>query len=416
MNKPPLPKLNLSRVRILLGLTLVAILMFVFGYYLGNQGYGASIEGGGNVIISREIPPGYQDVDFAQFWQVWDALESEYFDKDKIDSRQMVYGAISGMVSALGDPYTVFLPPSDNKIFQEDLNGNFEGVGIQIGFRGSSLAVIAPLPDTPAEVAGIKAGDYITGIIDEGKDLERNTIGITLPEAVQAIRGPSGSTVTLVLSRDGVDEAIRVDVVRKSIDVPSVILDYVEGEDGNTVAHIQVLKFGAETLDEWNKAVRDVLKSNASGVVLDLRNNPGGFLQGAVDLASEFTENGTVIVIEEMANGEKANFESDRIPKLAGYDVVLLVNQGSASASEILAGALSEVMGYKLIGETTFGKGTIQQPKQLENGSGLHITTSRWLTPLGNWINDTGLEPDVTVEDDDETVEDEQLLEAIKAL
>lgn len=412
MQLPAFPKITLKNLRKSLLIFLVIVISFAGGYLVATKGYRASVEGN-NVTISREIPQDKQDLDFALFWRVWDTLENSYFDKSKLDSREMVYGAIRGMVSAVGDPYTVFLPPSENKVVQEDLQGTFEGVGIQIGFKGTRLAVIAPLPESPAEEAGVRAGDLIIGIKDENKGIDRGTANITIPEAVEAIRGPAGSTVTLTLLREGRDEAFEVDVVRESIDVPSIIVNYV-GEDEN-IAHVRLLKFSAETMDEWNETVREILKRpGVDGIIVDLRNNPGGFLQQSVDIAAEFFESGKVVVIEETANGDTTEFITDRFGRLQSAPVVVLVNEGSASASEILAGALRDQIDAPLIGGSTFGKGTIQEPRQLENGAGLHITTARWLTPNGTWVNETGLEPDIIIEDDPETSEDEQLQRAIE--
>ena len=410
-----LPKISLLRLRKYVFVLLALVLVFAGGYTLGREGYKAQFINISEVQISRQIPPGKENIDFGLFWRVWDTLGAEYFDKTKLNASNMVYGAIQGMVASIGDPYTVFLSPSENKVVQEDLQGHFDGVGIQIGFKGTQLAVIAPLPESPAEKAGIKAGDYIIGIKDEQKGIDRGTQGITLPEAVEAIRGPKGSTITLALLRDGSDSPLIIDVVRDSINVPSVIFA-LEGE-GEDIAHIKLLKFVEETNGEWEKAVREILKNpNIKGIVLDLRNNPGGFLHGSVDIAGEFVKRGTLIVSEEPASGNKNRFETDRHPRLADYPLVILVNEGSASASEILAGALREQADITIIGETTFGKGTIQEPRQLEDGVGLHITTAKWLTPKGNWVNEEGIEPDVTVEDDPETTEDEQLIEAIRVL
>ncbi len=307
------------------------------------------------------------------------------------------------------------MPPSENRIVQEDLKGSFEGVGIQIGFRGNQLAVVSPLPDSPAEKAGVLAGDYIIGIKDELKEMDRGTAGITLPEAVQAIRGPAGSVVTLTLLRNESEEPIIVDIVRISIDIPSLILGFVGPNE--SIAHIKLLKFGGETKAEWEKTVRDILKKrNLVGIVLDVRNNPGGYLQGAVDIASEFLQNGSVVVIEEKSDGEKDEFKVERIGRFPNTPVVVLINKGSASASEILAGALRDAKGTRLVGELSFGKGTIQEPQQIENGAGLHITVARWLTPSGFWVNEGGLEPDVKLENNSETTEDEQLQEAIRLL
>jgi carboxyl-terminal processing protease len=410
-----MPKLTYSILRKTIIATIAASLIFSGGYYLGrNELVVGSVNGYPNVTINRETPPHLEDLDFALFWKVWDTLDAKYYDKDKLVHSNMVYGAIRGMVAAVEDPYTVFLPPAENKVVQEDLQGNFEGVGIQIGFRGNQLAVIAPLPGSPAERQGIRAGDYIVGIKDENKDIERGTVGITLPEAVQAIRGQRGTKISLTLLRDGVDEPIVVDIIRESINVPSIVVEYVG--DGR-VAHLKVLKFGGETLGEWNKAVTDILLSReVTGIIVDVRNNPGGYLQGAVDLATDFLDLGTVVVVEEMGSGYREEFKTKSSPRLSSYDTVVLINGGSASASEIFAGALRDKRNIKLVGEYTFGKGTIQEPQQLNGGSGLHITIARWLTPAGFWVNDGGLKPDVEIENDQETEEDEQLIEAVKLL
>jgi carboxyl-terminal processing protease len=410
-----LPKVNIVRLRKILLIIFVSIIVFVAGYYIGSNGYSQRSDVYIKANVDKNLPSNKKEVDFGLFWRVWDTLETQYFDKSKLDPSAMVYGAIQGMVSAVGDPYTVYLPPQENKVVQEDLKGSFQGVGIQIGFRGTQLAVIAPLPDTPADEAGIRAGDYIIGIKDEAKEVDTSTNGMSLPDAVELIRGPEGTIVTLALIREGEDAPIIVDVERREINVPSVLLSW-EGENKD-IAHIRLLKFAGETEGEWEEVVRDVLKSNKlNGIVLDLRNNPGGYLQGAVDIAGEFLPNGTLVVIEDTANKSKREFKTAKIPRLADVPLVLLVNKGSASASEILAGALRDQSGIKLVGVTTFGKGTIQEPQQFEDGTGLHITTARWITPSEFWVNEVGLEPDINVEDNLETDEDEQLQDAIKNL
>jgi carboxyl-terminal processing protease len=408
-------KLSMPKIR-LLGLrrTLIAIIIaggiFSFGYILGGKGYQASIEkeDSYNVSISRELPAERKDLEFSLFWRVWETLETKYFDKDKLIPSKMIYGAV-------GDPYTVFLPPSENKVVQEDLQGSFEGVGIQIGFKGTQLAVISPLPDSPAEKAGAKAGDFIIGIRDEGKGIDRGTGGISLPEAVQAIRGPAGSTVTLTLLREDSVEPIEIDIIRASIEVPSVTLSFV-GENEN-IAHVKILKFSGETLDEWEEVVIELLiNPEVAGIIMDVRNNPGGFLQGAIDLASEFLDTGALVVIEESSDGGFEEFKVERIGRFKNQKVVILINGGSASASEIFAGALRDNEKIQLVGQTTFGKGTIQEPQQVDNGAGLHVTIARWLTPLSFWVDEGGLVPDYEVEDNLDTEEDEQLEAAIDFL
>ena len=415
INLPAAPKINLPKVRKIILVVLLALFLFGSGWAVGAAGFKASLTKFPKVTISRTLPPDKQNLDFSLFWRVWDTLSAKYFDKSLLNPGKMVYGAISGMVSAIGDPYTVFLPPEENKRVQEDLNGSLEGVGIQIGYRGTQLVVVAPLPDSPAEKAGVKAGDFIIGIKDEAKDIDQGTSGMSVQEAVALIRGRAGTKVTLTLLREATPEPVVVELTRAKIEVPTLITSYV-GE-GESVAHVRLLKFGGETEGEWNKAVREILrKEGVKGIVLDLRNNPGGYLQGAVDVASEFLKTGTVVVTEERGDGTKNEFEVERLGLLINMPTVVLINEGSASASEILAGALRDVRKVTLVGQKTFGKGTIQEPIEMEGGSGLHITIARWLTPNGTWVNEKGLEPDVNIEDDTNTPEDEQLDKAIELL
>lgn len=413
--KIKLPKISFFKARKVIFYFLLFLGFFSGGYIFGSKGYRINFNKKSVINISREAPSGYENVDFLLFWKVWDILEKNYFDKTKINYSEMVYGAINGMVSALGDPYTAFLPPNENKIVGEDLSGAFEGIGIQLGYKGTQLSVIAPLPNTPADKAGVKAGDFIIAIKDESKKIEVGTVGMTLNDAVKLIRGPAGTKVTLTLLRDESSDPIETDIVRAKVDVPTLILSFV-GEN-EEIVHIKLLKFGAETLDEWQKSVRQILKKeSAKAVILDLRGNPGGYMDGAVDIAAEFVDNNSTIVIEEKSNGVRKEYRTDRIGLFTKIPFVVLVNKGSASASEILAGALREIRKVEIVGENTFGKGTIQEPIQLEYGAGLHITVAKWLTPSGLWVNEKGIEPDVKIEDDSQTSEDEQLLKAIEIL
>lgn len=400
---------------IILG-SILLLIVFSIGWGLGYKGYKASIARFPQVNLTREVPVDKKNLDFNLFWRVWDTVSSKYYDKNKIIPSEMVYGAIKGMVSAIGDPYTVYLPPNENKIVQEDLSGSFEGVGIQIGFKGNQLVVIAPLPGSPAEKAGIKAGDFIIGIKDEMRKIDRSTVGITLPEAVQVIRGKSGSKVTLTLLREGQEEPIVVDIIRRTIDVPSITKEYL---DDGRVVHIKILKFSRETLDEWEKVVTEIVaEKDLQGVILDVRNNPGGFLDDAVEIASDFLNTGDVVVVEVQSGGGRNEYRAQKIGRLKNLRTVVLINEGSASASEILAGALRDDKKIKLVGETTFGKGTIQEPIEIDGNGGLHVTIAKWLTPSGFWVNEVGLKPDLEVKDNPDTSQDEQLekgLEIIKS-
>lgn len=414
-----LPKIHFSFARNIIVVVFLISISFSFGYVYGYNGFVTRVNKLPNVTISRVNPPDKQDLDFSLFWRVWDTLSNKYYDKTKLMPSQMVYGAIRGMVSALGDPYTIYLPPEENKVVQADLNGSFEGVGIQIGFKGTQLAVIAPLPESPAEKAGVKAGDLIVGIKDSKKAIEMSTSGMTLPEAVQLIRGDAGTTVTLTLVRDGVNEPVTVDIVRKSINVPSVAVDYVESPENSSdvVAHLRLLKFSGDTPQEWNDKVAEILKKqNLDGIILDVRNNPGGYLDDAITFASDFLEIGDTVVKEEGSGGINQEYKVQKLGRLRSEKLVILVNAGSASASEILAGALKDNKRARVIGDKTFGKGTVQEAMTLEGDGGLHVTIAKWLTPNGTWVNGTGLVPDVEVKDDPNTSTDEQLQKALELL
>ena len=395
---------------------LIASFTFFGGYFLGRKDFKVSFRDSDGFKLSREVPSD-RSVEFSLFWKVWDILDKKYFDKTKLVPSKMVYGAIKGMVSAIDDPYTIFLPPSENKLVQEDLSGNFDGVGIQIGFIGTQLAVIAPLPGSPAEKAGVKAGDFIIGIKDEIKNIDTGTVGISLPDAVQIIRGEKGTKVILKLLREGIKEPFDVEIIRENISVPSMIIEYptYTGLKEKSVAHLKLIKFSKETTSEWEEKVIELLKNDSlEGIILDLRNNPGGYLDVAVNIASDFLDNGKLVVVEEVGDGTREEYRVQKLPRLKNYKLVVLINRGSASASEILAGALRDGKRAKLVGESSFGKGTIQEPQQVDGGAGLHITIAKWLTPSGIWVNEKGLEPDIEVEDNPDTLDDEQLQKAFE--
>jgi len=395
-------KTRLAQIRFLFFCLFLIFISGFFGYKLGR----------GEINFLQKKSPGLEvnfsnpkDLDFSLFWDVWQRLEESFLDKKALNSQNMYWGAIKGMVDSLGDPYTVFLPPSDNKQAKEDLSGEFEGVGIQLGYKDSQLSVIAPLKGTPAYAAGIKAGDLILKIDD------KETTNVTLPEAVRLIRGPKGTKVKLTLIHEGEKEPYETVIVRDKITVPSVELEFVDN-----VAHLKLTRFGDKTGEEWEKAVDKILeKSRVKGVILDLRDNPGGYLSGAIFITSEFLDKG-VVVQQEGASGIKETFSVNRQGKLTKIKLVVLVNEGSASASEIVAGALQDYGRAKVLGVKTFGKGTIQEAQDLKDGAGLHVTTARWLLPKGRSIAEEGITPDIEVKDEPKTEVDEQLEKAIKLI
>ncbi|MDQ3008096.1 MAG: S41 family peptidase [bacterium] len=367
-------------------------------------------------VTNIEQPTEYQDVSFSTFWEVWGNLERDYLYPDKIQPSVMVDGATSGLTSSLGDPYTVYLPPVQNQRSGERLAGAFYGVGIELGYIENVLAVIAPLPDSPAQRAGIQASDLILRVKDEKKDLDEETTGWSLDQAVNNIRGERGTSVTLTLFRESSPgEPIEVTMQRDEIITKTVELNFVEHQ-GKRVAHIKLSGFGERTEDEWNQAVAQVLtqKNQINGIILDMRNNPGGFFDGAIDIASDFIEDGTVVT--QKGKVTQQDFTAQGRARLASIPLEVLVNRGSASASEIVAGALRDQLGAKLIGEKTFGKGTVQDRRELSNGGGLHVTIAQWLLPKGASIQDEGIPVDVEVQDDLETEADEVLNRAIEEL
>ncbi|KKR72136.1 MAG: Carboxyl-terminal protease [Candidatus Roizmanbacteria bacterium GW2011_GWB1_40_7] len=398
------------------------------GYWLGTHEVDVSWEGySPQASVVNTTAPENRDVDFSLFWDVWDRLEQNYIDDEKIDPEKMVYGAIKGMTASLGDPYTVFLPPEDNEKAREDLQGEFDGIGAQLGMKDERIVVIAPLKGMPAEKAGIKSGDFIIQV--DGVD----TFGWTVPEAVEKIRGPKGEKVTLSVFRDGLEAPVDIEVIRDTIEVPTVETEYAdtiaqgtpEQEPANFkdgVAIIRLHQFGEQTNHQWDVAVNEIIKTcNAGtvaceGVILDVRNNPGGFLDGSVYVASEFLKDG-LVVTQEHSSGQSLEYTVNRKGRLLTQPLAVLINRGSASASEIVAGALKVRGRATIVGETSFGKGSVQERIELPHDAGLHVTTAKWILPDGSWINEVGVSPDIEVVDDPTTADvDEQLDKAIEVL
>lgn len=394
---------------------LIAVLIFIGGFRLGQALQINLRTSPPTVKFVNQTPPKEVTVDFKLFWDTWTLLNQQYFDKGALDPQKMFYGAIQGMVAGVGDPYTVFLPPSQQKSSKEDLGGAFDGVGIELGFnKDKQLVVIAPLSGTPADKAGILAGDVIVKI--EGKE----ATALSVPDAVKLIRGQRGTSVTLTIFRSGENNTRDIKITRDTIIVKSVEVQYMDSPEKKKIAVIKLSRFGERTNAEWNSAISEILSKNVLGVVLDVRNNPGGLLDGAVYIASEFLKEG-IVVVQENNNGSKVPFAVNRSAKIPQTPLVVLINKGSASASEIVAGALQDRHRAKLVGEGSFGKGTIQEAEDLPGNTGIHITIARWLTPNGRWVNDLGgLKPDIEVKIDPEQrknpADDPQLKKALEIL
>ncbi|MES2214169.1 MAG: S41 family peptidase [Patescibacteria group bacterium] len=374
-----------------IGIALVAVVLFFAGYHLGESHAVATGPLRGVTNITEGEPSG---VDFAPFWRAWNVLNDKYVatatTTKLVTDQDKVWGAIEGLTSSLGDPYTVFFPPKEAELFASDIRGNFEGVGMEVVAQDGALTVVAPIKGSPAERAGILPRDRVLKIDDH------DTAGLATDEAVDFIRGPKGTSVTFVIARAGRKEAFEVKVVRDTIDIPTIATK----EMGNGIFKIDLYSFSATSPNLFRGALREFVQSGDNKLILDLRGNPGGYLDAAIDMASWFLPSGKVIVRESFGNGKE-----ETVYRSKGYNVftdqlkfVILVDQGSASAAEILAGALSEQGRATLVGQKTFGKGSVQELVDITPTTSLKVTVARWLTPNGLSISKQGIEPEIKIE------------------
>ena len=389
----------------------VSSLIFSSGYYAGRSK--ATVEN--SVAIENKTFGQPASVDFAPFWKAWNILNEKYVPSgtstEVAANEDRVWGAIEGLAASLGDPYTVFLPPQESERFASDIRGNFEGVGMEVISQNGLLNVVSPLKGSPAERAGLLPKDIILRINGEPAS------DLTTEEAVSKIRGPKGTTVTFSIAREGRQEAFEVKVVRDTIDIPTIATRQLPGG----IFKIDLYSFSATSPNLFRGALREFVQSGSDKLILDLRGNPGGYLEAAIDMASWFLPSGKVVVRENFGgNKEEVVYRS------RGYDVftddlefVILVDRGSASASEILAGALREHEEAILVGETTFGKGSVQELVDITPETSLKVTVARWFTPNGKSISNAGVVPDHQVkrtEEDYRAGRDPQLDKAIEIL
>jgi len=410
-----------KKVIIILLVAFSVLLAFVLGVTLGYQGR-PEVAQITDLLNKEENLPA--KVDFAPFWKAWQLIDDKFVDANATTSseasasatstdriQKRVWGSISGLVDSLDDPYTTFLPPVENKMFNEEISGNFGGVGMEVGSREGVLTVIAPLKNTPADKAGIKAGDKIMGI--DGKVVARMPVS----EAIALIRGEVGTKVTIKIFRGDKNEPHEFVLIRAQINVPTIETKVLPGK----VFLIKYYNFGGTSAELFRGALREFVDSNSDKLIIDLRGNPGGYLDAAVDTASWFLPIGKVVAIEERGADQEKKFYRSR-----GYDIftdklklVILIDGGSASASEILAGALREHGKATLVGEKTFGKGSVQELISVTPDTSLKVTVARWLTPNGISISHNGLDPDVEVKEEQEnkdTAKDKQIVKAIEVL
>ena len=379
-NKQPLLGIGLA--------ILLATATFFSGLHIGTD---SKLEANLFSLFSRPIQAD-DTVDLQEFWKVWKLLDEKYVDSANStkSSQDKVYGAIDGLVRSYGDPYTIYMPPEQSNAFEEDISGNFSGVGMEVGIRDAIITVIAPLPGSPAEKAGLIPGDSIIKI--NGTSTE----GMTIDEAVKNIRGEKGTEVILSIFRKGETEFHEIKVVRDTIAIPTS-----KTQIKDDVFIISLYSFNALSEAEMQNSLREFVKSKKKKLIIDLRGNPGGYLQSAVSIASYFLPTGKIVVREQYSGDKAEDVYRSSGKELGAFKpekLAILIDNGSASAAEILAGALQEHKVATLIGSQTFGKGSVQELIKLDDGSSLKVTIARWLTPNGISISKAGLTPDIIVE------------------
>lgn len=381
--------------------TSLLIIFFVFALFFGGVGF----------LLGQEYRTSNAQApfDLSLLQQVYQTLDEEYLFQDNIDRQTLEYGAIKGFVASLGDPYTYFMDPEENQEFNEIIEGSFQGIGAEVAVgNDGEILIVAPLEGTPAKKAGLLPQDVVVQIDNV------STLGMTLDEAITRIRGKKGTTVTLSIKRESLDEPIKVSIIRDVIPIPTLEWELRENRE---IAYVQIFNFSDGLSEEFASAAGRILTSGASKIIIDLRGNPGGLLDEAIKVGGWFIERGETITSERAGNGQTTDYTSKGNAKLKGFPVAVLINQGSASASEILAGALKVKNNALLIGEQTFGKGTVQILKPFPDKSSLRFTTSQWLLPSGQSINEEGLAPDILVPQGSTNAdEDPQLQRAIEAL
>lgn len=357
----------------------------------GNSSFGSAFLAEESAEIESN-----ENLNMDLFWDVWNTVEENYVDSDVVSAQDQVYGAISGMVNALGDPYSVFMNPEETTQFQSSLDGELQGIGAELTVEEGKLIIVSPLKDSPAEEIGLLPGDHIYMVLDPETQEWISTSELTLWEAIMMIRGEPGTEVSLRILREELEEPVEYTIVRKQIDVPSVELTFVE-QEGVKLAHLSIYQFGDDTYAEFEEAVRQVLLEDADGMVLDLRMNGGGYLDVSVEILSEFLSESETGVIVKRRNTADESVQTSGNGQLSDLPLVVLIDEGSASAAEIVAGALQDYKRATLMGEQSFGKGSVQELNDLGDGSSLRLTIAKWYTPSDRSINDTGIAPDITV-------------------
>ncbi|OGH79758.1 MAG: hypothetical protein A3G08_03765 [Candidatus Magasanikbacteria bacterium RIFCSPLOWO2_12_FULL_47_9b] len=388
------PLRNTQRKRKKIIVIFLVCLSFGLGFFAGDLwSVGRAVTNESGQVDITKVVDLYSktrspSVSFSQYWDIWDSIQSNYVGNNT-DDVSLFYGSLEGLVNSLDDPYSVYFPPKKAAEFAQDLSGKFEGIGAEIGVKDKQIIILAPLPSSPAEQAGLRPGDMVLAID------EKETFGMTLEEAVSRIRGPKGTSVRLSIVReDALDKTRNIVITRNTIDVPSIMFEMKE----NGIAFIRIGYFNEKTKKEFDTAVRSFLEKSGKGIILDMRSNPGGYLDTSIDVASEWIAEGVIVkeaFRDPAQNQEHATTGNHR---LVGVPTVVLVDDLTASGAEIVAGALQDYKAATILGQQTFGKGSVQDFQFLPDGSALKLTVAKWLTPNGRHIDQEGILPDIIID------------------
>ena len=397
-----------STVLLVIGLIIGAL----SGYQLGINGFSSSLKKfPPQINVKNTTAP--QNLDFAEYWKVWDILRENHIFRDQVTASDMLAGSLKGLANSFNDPYTHYLDKQENQALTETIEGKYSGIGAELGVKDNNIIIVSPLDGSPAKEAGLKAGDYIISVD------KTSVVGMNINEVVNLIRGEKGTEVVLQVIKEGEDSPRDIKITRDEIHIDSVRWE----NKGDGIAYIRVSRFGTATNSEWNSIIDKILteigSDNLVGIVIDVRQDPGGVLNSAIHLANEFLNKDIAVIWQETADGVQTPYKTTRKGKFTdlNLNIVVLTDEGSASASEILAGALRDKADAVLVGVKSFGKGTIQESIQLENNNALNVTIAKWLTPSKQWIHKTGIVPDIEVKiPDDFKVgdSDPQLAKAIE--
>jgi len=409
-------KKNLKNIFAALLVLFLFVTVWTLGFIHGsNWGWQANLPSPFEKIINKEPPLEVPESNMGIFWNTWKVILEKYVGRQDLDPEKTILGATKGLVESLGDPYSEFLTAEQTKELSEELSGEFFGVGMEIGRQDGYLVVVSPLPGTPAEKAGLKPNDMILSIN------ETDVVNLSTTQAAKLIRGEAGTKVILTIYRSIWNEAKKIELTREKITIPSASWEKVE----DNIAYLKIYNFNRPLTFDFYQIALEISFAKPDGLIIDVRNNPGGYLDAVIDISGWFLSNGDIILKEDFGNEEIKSFRV-RLGQSLLKDIptVVLINEGTASASEILAGALRDNREVKLIGTKTFGKGSVQELVTLEDNNSVKLTISRWLTPKGTIIQDNGLDPDTEVENEEDfgtyskidLEKDKQLLTAIAEL